>query len=127
LDRLAYIGVDLFENFEPYAKDDPDFWSRIFMDETQGAAFVLNLGDNIKRGDWRFRYGYARVEWLAAMTAYSTTGLGRISRTNIAVHDFRADYSMTDQWKVSGRIVPGRTLIGSSKSTRFRIDLTRYF
>lgn len=127
IERPAYVGIDFFENFENYSSTDPDFWTRTYRDETTGLALAFNLGENRKKGDWRFRYVYARVEWLAAMSSYATTSFGWLQKSNVIVHDIRADYSITDKWKVTGRISPAKEIIGSRESTRFRIDFSRSF
>ncbi len=127
LARPAYVGVDLFENLESYSEDDSSILTRTFRDETTGYALAFNLGENKKRGDWRFRYVYARVEWFAAMPSYATTSFGWLDKSNVIVNDFRADYSLSDQWRVTGRISPARNIIGPRKSTRFRVDFSRSF
>lgn len=127
LERPAYVGMDIFENIENYSANDPDSLSSTFRDETTGVALAFNLGENKKQGDWRFRYVYAHVEFLAAMASYTTTNFGWLQRSNVTLHDFRADYSFTDKWRVTGRVSPAKEIIGSRSSTRFRIDFSRSF
>lgn len=127
LDRPAYFGLDLFENFETHSADDPNAFTRTFRNETTGYAFAFNLGENKKQGDWRFRYVFARVEGLAAMSSYATTSFGWLLKSNVIVHDFRADYSMTHKWRITGRISPAQEILGTRKSTRYRIDFSRSF
>lgn len=123
----AYVGVDVFENIEGYSSTDPDPRSSRFRDETTGYAVAFNLGQNKKRGDWRIRYVYARVEALAAFSSYATTSFGWLNKSNVIVHDVRADYSFTDKWRVTGRIAPAEEIIGTRQSTRYRIDFSRSF
>jgi hypothetical protein len=123
----AYVGLDWFENLEGYSANDSDLISRTFRDETTGAAFAFNLGENKKRGDWRFRYVYAHVEWLAAFSSYATTSFGWLQKSNVIVHDFRVDYSFTDRWKITGRISPAKEIVGTKESTRYRMDISRPF
>lgn len=127
LDRPAYFGLDLFENFEGYSADDPNTFTRTFRNETSGYALAFNLGENKKQGDWRFRYVFARVEGLAAMSSYATTSFGWLLKSNVIVHDFRAYYSMTNKWRITGRISPAKEIIGTRKSARYRIDFSRSF
>ena len=123
----VYLGVDLFENIESYLLVDPDLISSGSRDETTGYAFAFNLGQNKKRGDWRFRYVYARVEELAAFSSYATTSFGWLQKSNVIVHDIRADYTFTDTWRVTGRISPATEIIGTRSSIRYRIDFSRSF
>lgn len=125
--RPAYLGFDCFENLENYSANDADINTRLFRDETTGYALAFNLGENRKRGDWRFRYVFARVEGLAAIEAYATTSFGWLPKSNVTVHDFRADYSLPGDWRVTGRISPAREIIGTRESTRYRIDFSRSF
>ena len=123
----AYVGFDWFENLEGYSSNDSDFISRTYRDETTGAAFAFNLGENKKRGDWRFRYVYAHVEWLGAFSSYATTSFGWLQKSNVKVHDIRFDYSVTDKWKITGRVSPAKEIIGTRESTRYRMDISRPF
>ena len=125
--KAAYVGFDLFENLESYSADDPNAFTRTFRNETTGYALAFNWGGNRKQGDWRFRYVFARVEGLGAMSSYATTSFGWLLKSNVQVHDMRADYSITDDWKVTGRISPAQEIIGDRKSTRYRIDFSRSF
>jgi hypothetical protein len=67
------------------------------------------------------------VEGLAAMSSYATTSFGWLLKSNVIVHDFRADYSMTHKWRITGRISPAKEILGTRKSTRYRIDFSRSF
>jgi hypothetical protein len=125
--RPAYVGLDWFENLEGYSSSDSDLISLTFRDETTGAAIAFNFGQNQKRGDWRFRYVYAHVEWLSAFSSYATTSFGWLQKSNVRVHDIRMDYSISDKWKLTGRVSPAKKIIGTRESTRYRIDMSRPF
>jgi len=69
----------------------------------------------------------AHVEWLSAFSSYATTSFGWLQKSNVRVHDIRMDYSISDKWKLTGRVSPAKKIIGTRESTRYRIDMSRPF
>ena len=90
---------------------------------------LVTLG--IDRREHHRTVGFLNPE---AFIASSLLGIGKYhfdnDRYSEALTFFEktaADYSLSDQWRVTGRISPARNIIGPRKSTRFRVDFSRSF
>lgn len=138
-ERSLKFGIDYIDNSKSYSPADPDPFTVLNADDTDGIVASVSYGST-NPGDWLAAYYYANVETFAISSSYAQDdwmrwGSANETRsTNFGGHEFRFAYGLMDNMNLVARLyfVEANVLRSASAAAkedgnRLRIDLNYRF
>jgi len=130
--KSMVLGADLYRNVEGY-RYSLDPISR--ANDRQRTGYVLSgiWGDTSAAGHLQLGYRYFHMEKLAVDSSYSHDDVGRFGTaaqadlTDLAGSDLFANYALTRNLSIGGRLVRATRLTTSEGGRRARLDLSYNF
>ncbi len=137
--RPLTFGVDYVNNGESYSQTDPDPFTALNADETEGIVAQVSYGST-KPGQWLAAYYYATIDTFAFSSSYSQDdwmrwGSANETRsTNFSGHEFRFAYGPMKNMNIVARLyvveaneLRSATAVAKEDGNRLRIDVNYSF